>query len=82
MLFINSTSILEQINRKLSNLTIPFSETHPRPEIPAVVNVIQLYGIGVMKDAKNPKGAAAFEEFLLSNAGQKILNDHGYTQIS
>jgi molybdate transport system substrate-binding protein len=51
-------------------------------EIPAVVNVIQLYGIGVMKGARNPKGAAAFEEFLLSNAGQKILNDHGYAQVS
>ena len=51
-------------------------------EIPQTENVIQIYGIGVMKNAKNPKGAAAFEEFLLSNAGQKILKDHGYTQIS
>ena len=51
-------------------------------EIPVAANVIQIYGIGVMKNAKNPKGAAAFENFLLSNAGQKILKEHGYTQIS
>ncbi len=51
-------------------------------EIPFAENVIQIYGIGIMKDAKNPKGAAAFEGFLLSNAGQKILKDHGFIQIS
>lgn len=49
-----------------------------RVDIPADINVVAEYPIAVTADAPNPDGAAAFEAFVLSEAGQTILADHGF----
>lgn len=48
-------------------------------EIPDGVNVAAEYPIGVVSDADNPGGASGFIDFVLSDDGQAILREHGFT---
>ena len=47
-------------------------------EIPAAVNVVANYPIGIPKAAGNSAGAAAFIAFVNSAAGQQILAKSGF----
>jgi molybdate transport system substrate-binding protein len=47
-------------------------------EIPPEFNVIAKYPIAVVKGARNETGARAFIEYVLSPAGQAILERHGF----
>jgi molybdate transport system substrate-binding protein len=47
-------------------------------EIPESENVIATYPIAAVASAPNPGGAGAFVEFVLSDAGRKILADYGF----
>ncbi|SCY03931.1 molybdate transport system substrate-binding protein [Microbacterium sp. LKL04] len=54
-----------------------------RSDVEAVVpegadEVVNRYPIAALKDAANPDAAAAFVTFVRSEAGQKILADHGF----
>jgi molybdate transport system substrate-binding protein len=46
--------------------------------IPAGKNVKAMYGIGVVRGSKNSKQAESFISFVLSPAGQKVLNTFGF----
>lgn len=46
--------------------------------IPEGVNVVAAYPIAVLANAPNPDGAAAFVDFVLSDAGQAILAEFGF----
>jgi molybdate transport system substrate-binding protein len=48
--------------------------------IPAGKNVKAMYGIGVVRGSKNSKQAEAFISFVLSPAGQKVLNTFGFLE--
>jgi len=47
-------------------------------EIPASDNVVARYPIAALVSAPNPRGADAFVEFVLSDAGQAILSRYGF----
>jgi molybdate transport system substrate-binding protein len=47
-------------------------------DIPAEQNVVATYPIALLMRAPNPRGAAAFVEFVLSDAGRAILSRHGF----
>jgi molybdate transport system substrate-binding protein len=47
-------------------------------EIPADINVIAEYPLAATADAENAAGAAAFVDFVLSDAGQEILAGYGF----
>ncbi|MFW6199180.1 MAG: molybdate ABC transporter substrate-binding protein [Gemmatimonadota bacterium] len=47
-------------------------------DLPPEVNVSAEYSIAVLASAPNPDAAAAFVEFVLSDAGQAILESHGF----
>ena len=51
-------------------------------DIPRGDNALQTYSIGVMRISTNKPAARAFEEFLLSADGQKILTDFGFRPVS
>jgi molybdate transport system substrate-binding protein len=51
-------------------------------DIPEENNALQTYSIGMMGIGTNKPAARAFEEFLLSGGGQKILADFGFRPIS
>jgi molybdate transport system substrate-binding protein len=51
-------------------------------EIPKENNALQIYSVGVMKISQNAPTARAFETFLLSADGQKILTDFGFRPVS
>ncbi|WP_091229337.1 molybdate ABC transporter substrate-binding protein [Microbacterium sp. 3J1] len=44
----------------------------------AAAQVVNHYPIATLDDARNPDAAAAFVAFVLSDAGQAILADHGF----
>lgn len=46
--------------------------------IPVGKNVKAMYGIGVVRGSKNAQQAEAFIQFVLSPAGQKVLNTYGF----
>lgn len=48
-------------------------------DIPEELNVIAEYPIATLAAARNPDAAAAFVEFVLSEAGQAILTSYGFT---
>jgi len=48
-------------------------------EIPADLNVVAEYPIALTAEAANPAGGRAFVDFVLSDAGQAILADHGFS---
>ena len=50
--------------------------------IPEKDNALQTYTVGVMKICTNKPTALAFENFLLSPDGQKILSDFGFRPVS
>lgn len=50
--------------------------------IPEEMNEIQYYHIAILKDVKNPEGAAAFTEFMTGAGGQGILEEFGFTPAS
>ena len=47
-------------------------------EIPASDNVIATYPIAILVSAPNPRGADAFVEFVMSDAGREILTRYGF----
>lgn len=47
-------------------------------DIPAGQNVVAAYPIASLSRAPNPQAAAAFVEFVLSDAGRAILSRHGF----
>jgi molybdate transport system substrate-binding protein len=47
-------------------------------EIPSDVNVVATYPIAATVGAPNPSGAAAFDAFVLSPAGQQVLRTYGF----
>ena len=49
-----------------------------RIDIPDAYNVIASYPIAVTKEASNPEAAQAFIRFLVSDAGQSILEKNGF----
>ncbi len=49
--------------------------------IPTDQNVVASYPVAALKDAKNPEGARAFVDFLLSVGGQKLLSDFGFAPL-
>lgn len=46
--------------------------------IPEHQNVLASYPIAVLKDSKNPDGARAFVDFVLSDAGRRVLAGYGF----
>ena len=50
--------------------------------IPEKDNALQIYTIGVLEKSANKPAAYAFENFLLSAKGQKILADNGFRAIT
>lgn len=48
-------------------------------DIAADVNVVAQYPIATLADAPNPGGADAFVAYVMSDAGQSILADQGFT---
>ena len=51
-------------------------------DIPDQFNVVANYPIGVVKSVQNPDGARAFITFVLSPAGQAVLQHYGFIPIS
>jgi molybdate transport system substrate-binding protein len=47
-------------------------------DIPAAANVVADYPIAVLASAPHPDAAAAFVDFVLSDAGRAILSSHGF----
>jgi molybdate transport system substrate-binding protein len=47
-------------------------------EIPDEANVVADYPIAAITHSPNPGAAAAFVDFVVSNAGERILADHGF----
>jgi molybdate transport system substrate-binding protein len=50
-------------------------------DIPKENNALQTYSVGVMGISTNKPAARAFEDFLLSAGGQKILTDFGFRPV-
>ena len=51
-------------------------------DIPKADNALQTYSVAVMRESTNRPAAQAFEDFLLSADGQKILSDFGFRPVS
>ena len=49
-------------------------------EIPADVNASTEYPITVLEEAPNPTAAAAFQAYVLSDAGQQVLAGDGFAK--
>lgn len=47
-------------------------------DIPDQYNVLAQYPIGIVKGGSNPDGAKAFIKYLLSPAGQAVMNKYGF----
>lgn len=47
-------------------------------EIPAELNIVAKYPIGIIKNSANKKQAQGFVDFLLSTAGQAFLTQYGF----
>lgn len=56
-----------------------FTEDVEGIDIPADINVIADYPIAALANAPNPDAAAAFVAFVLSDVGQAILNEYGFS---
>lgn len=50
--------------------------------IPEEDNALQIYTVGVLTDSTNKETAQNFVDFLLSDDGQAILKDYGFTSLS
>jgi len=62
-----------------STATAALSGTYQSISIPTKDNYLQTYTIGILKESTNKAQAAWFEQYMLSSAGQNILNDYGFT---
>lgn len=51
-------------------------------EVPVDVNITAVYPIAILNDAPNPQMAQAFIEFVLSDAGQAILEKWGFGPVN
>lgn len=49
-------------------------------EIPGRYNVVAAYYIGVVKGAAHPQAAAAWIDYVLSDAGQSVLQKYGFSR--
>ena len=47
-------------------------------EIPAELNIVAKYPIGIIKNSVNKKQAQGFVDFLLSTEGQVFLTQYGF----
>ena len=47
-------------------------------EIPDALNIVAQYPIAPLNDSAQPEAAAAFVEWVLSDAGQAILGNYGF----
>ncbi|NGZ74088.1 ABC transporter substrate-binding protein [Saccharibacillus alkalitolerans] len=54
----------------------PIDLVYPEEGVPVITEPI-----GILKDAKNAEGAEAFVDFVLSEEGQKLAADIGYTPV-
>jgi molybdate transport system substrate-binding protein len=50
-------------------------------EIPDDKNVVAVYPVAVTSEAAEPDIAAAFIDFILSDEGQAILQEHGFLSL-
>ncbi len=50
--------------------------------IPGEYNALQIYTLGILTDSRNKKTGETFIEFILSDEGQTILKEYGFTSIS
>ena len=50
-------------------------------ELPDDKNVIAVYPVAVTSEAAEPEIAAAFIEFILSDTGQAVLQEHGFLRV-
>jgi molybdate transport system substrate-binding protein len=50
--------------------------------IPSQLNVIAEYPIGITREAGNPRAAEAFIDFVLSPAGQAVLEKHSFLPLA
>ena len=50
--------------------------------IPKSDNYLQTYSIAILKESRNQAIAADFEQYMLSSAGQQILNDYGFRSVA
>jgi molybdate transport system substrate-binding protein len=62
-----------------STATAAASGTYKTITIGKADNYLQTYTIAIMKESTNKAVAADFEQFMLSDAGQNILGDYGFT---
>jgi molybdate transport system substrate-binding protein len=62
-----------------STATAATSGTYQSISVPAKDNYLQTYTIGILKESNNQAKAAWFEQYMLSAAGQNILNEYGFT---
>ncbi len=51
-------------------------------DIPPEMNIRAEYPIAVLKESKNPRAAQAFFDFVLSEQGQTILSEYGFSRVS
>jgi len=61
-----------------STATAAKAGTYKTLEIPKSDNYLQVYSIAVMDTSKMKTAAEDFEKYMLSDAGQQILNDFGF----
>jgi len=57
-------------------------DTYATINIPKKDNVLQTYQIAVMKQSTGKGAAEDFENFMLSESGQQILQDYGFRPVS
>ena len=57
------------------------AEAVQRIDIPPALNTIAAYPIAPVVDSEQPASAAAFIDFVLSEAGQSILAQHGFLPL-
>ena len=51
-------------------------------EVPPRFNIVAEYPIAVTREARNPQGARAFIDHVLSPEGQAVLHKHGFQSVS
>jgi molybdate transport system substrate-binding protein len=62
-----------------STYTAASTGTYQALTIPKKDNYLQTYTIAVLKESTNKAVAGEFEQYMLSSAGQQILEDYGFT---
>ena len=62
-----------------STYTAAPAGTYGAITIPKKDNYLQTYTIGILNESTSKDTAASFEQYMLSSAGQNILNNYGFT---